>query len=289
MRSSGPATAPSGARSPRCCSPSAPRASGPLGTAPGALALALALAAATLGCGEAELIEIPIPDAVETRGYFGLTDGSCVRYRYSEGAATLFATTSITGPDETSVAGRSAYRWRLVRQASTQPEEEWLIEAQDDGELRLLRSIETQEGANRLTRTYTCFGDGCGDPDAEEPLLLGLEFEADALALPVGSTFVTTTTPELSAGEPAPEEHTVTVLDEPTLPGPAGDVAGKELLYQRAVGVTQPRTIVLGLVPGVGLATLRLGSTRYTACDWRVCDTDGNCEGPPTCAELSCS
>lgn len=243
------------------------------------------------GCGDDEIPPTPIPDAEETRQYFGLTDGSCIRYRFAQSGATLFATASVLGPDLASVAGREVYRWQFLLPQSTQPVDEWLIEAQDDGELRLLRAIDGSGQSGRVTRTYTCFGDDCPPADETEPQLLGLEYEDDQPALPLGSTFQVTTTPEISTGTSEPEEHTVVVQNEimVTPPRATEPVLAKEVAYQVRRGTGASRNMVFDLVPGQGFATVQDGPVVYTACDWRVCDLDGNCQGASSCAELSCN
>ncbi len=240
----------------------------------------LALLVACAACGETEIPDEPVPTADEARAFFGLTDGSCARYRFSIGGIPSFATVEITGPNEISIAGRSVYS-RVFRFATGGLPTEWFVEARDGGELRLLRLDDDAGG--RRSRRY---------PNDEAPLLLSLEYGADgAPTVAVGARFEVTTTPETTRGDPAPERHRVIVQRSVDLPIPGGETAaGLELLYEVTVGDESASQTLFGLVPGRGVARIQAPDGRtYQACDWRTCSADGVCEGAASCGELSCN
>lgn len=266
------------------------RSSTPLGGALSTALPSLLIALAAPACGEDRQIPVEVlPSADETRTFFGLTNGSCIRYRFN---TTLRATASVTGPNMTSIAGRTAYR-RLFAINGAGPPDEWFIEGQDDGELRLLR-LDTFPADERISTRYACVGtEMCPAPEEQEPTLLRLRFD-DAMQVVAeqGDRFEVVTTPVSVTGSMAePERHTVIVQQVGVdVPVPGGTTEpGVEMTYFRQVGNASPTTSTWRLVPGKGIAQIQEAGRTYQACAWRYCDAAGNCQGAPDCASLSCN
>lgn len=242
-------------------------------------------------CGDERQIPMEVlPSADETRAYFGLTNGSCVRYRFN---TSLRADSVITGPNMSSIAGRTVFE-RSFNVSGQGLADTWFIEAQDDGELRLLRFDTSTMDGQRLSTRYACVGsEMCPETDMQEPLLLQLRFDdAMTATLEQGQRFeVTTTPPSVSLGMPEAERHTVIVQGVGVdVPVPGGTTeSGVELTYARRLGNASPVTTTLRIVPGKGIAQIQEGGRTYQACAWRYCDASGNCQGAADCAQLTCN
>lgn len=238
-------------------------------------------------CGDDKEVPMdPVPTASEVRTQFGVTDGSCVRYRVNGGATTALATMS--GPESGRIAGRSAYVWRLVDPGSSQPSLEWLYDAQDDGELRLMRAISGPDP--RITRTYACEGSDCGNGDDIEPLVASFEYVDDVPALTKDVPLETVTTPDVSGAQAEMESHRVVYQADVAVMAPYAteSAMAQQLLYVRTAA-SGSDTMTFDLLPGYGFVAMQIGTKRYDACDWRICDDAGTCQGANSCSELSCN
>lgn len=242
----------------------------------------LALAALTGGaCGdEAQPPELLLPTADEVRAFAGLGPGSCIRYQRDQ--TRLEAVVEVSGPNDRVLPGRTVYRWSFRKTtAGSLPDLEWLLEPQDDGELRLAR-IETFVNGDRQVKTY---------PPDSEPLLLRLEYGSEGTpSLGLNARFEVQTTPEVTLGTPEPERHLVIVQDQRDVfvPGPEGSAPGFQLRYEQDIGTAEANT-VYRLAVGRGFTYIQEqpGET-FSACDWRICDLSGTCTGASSCNALDC-
>ena len=247
-------------------------------------AVFVAVAGGAYGCGEDSApvrIEAPAPELV--REAYGLGGGSCYQYQ----AGNLSATVTVDGPNTTSIVGRTVYRWSFRLQAGGLPND-WFLDTESNGEVRLLRSVEGQTSQERTTRNYQ-------DPGAA-PLFYRVIRDFDGSALLVDSRFKTDVTPDCAGPgcpDPVPvEEHEWTVQSNPDpVSTPEGEATPVELLYRRTIDGQQD-TAVYSLVPGRGFARIRtFDGTVYQVCNWRYCDGEGNCTGAASCdpADLRCN
>lgn len=246
-----------------------------------------ALAISAVGCSGEDPPEKQVPTPEQVRDYFALNGGNCYRYRFSEGAATLFANVEIAGPNMTSVAGKTVYVRKLTYDSGGLPQE-WFLDTESEGEVRLVRATSGRDRINRETRNY----------EAELPLFYALEFDLRGeFGLEQGDRFTTeATTPELCTGEEqtcaqgVAERHEWTVTsDTDTVTTPDGQETAIKLNY-KVKDDTRETTEVYSLVPGKGVARFtNADGTIFQLCAWRVCDSAGACFGAESCAELTCN
>lgn len=251
-----------------------------------AAGLALTLGALA-GCSGDDPPPIQTPTSEEIRDFFAYNPGSCWRYRFSQGGATLFATATMQGPDDTFVAGETLYS-REFRLDSGGFPTVWRLDTETAGQVRLLQSVGGDTQAERETRTY----------QAMPPIFANIEyaFGTTELEVEAGQRFETTTTPEVcsvSSGEctmDVSEEHEWTVTSTmANVNTPDGDQQAFRWQY-RIQTDTETTTRIYNIVPGRGVANfVEADGTQYQVCDWRVCDSAGNCVGAPSCDALSCN
>lgn len=253
-------------------------------SAAGALTVLTSLG--VVACSGDDPVEREVPTPAQVRDYFALNDGSCWRYRFQQGAATLFARVEVSGPNMQSVAGETVYVRKFTFESGGLPRE-WYLDTEADGEIRLLRATSGLDRTSRETRRY----------EETAPLFGALEFDVqNQFGLEQGDRFTTeSTTPELCTGEdqscaPGPAERhewTVTSTDEEVTTPDGQEVAVK--MNYRVSDDEGSRTEVYSLVPGKGVARFTdEEGTVYQVCAWRVCDSAGACIGAPSCAELDC-
>lgn len=264
-----------------------------------ALAGLLALGGA-LGCGEEQVFEPdPVPTADEVRSFFGLVDDACVEF-YDTATTVLPATMSVYPPSTALLAGRTTYRIALKRPG--QGYLEFLdVEAQDDGELRLLRmEVTAPGGSQRESVRYHCStidpDQPCPDRDAAEPVVLKLAYdEAGALTIAENS-FEVVTTPMIQLGTAAEARSTVVETVRTTVTTGVSTRAPYTGVTEQGVQIRLTRDVAgvesvirLKLVPYAGITEILIDGSTYQSCDWRVCDLAGNCVGADSCTTLQCS
>lgn len=240
------------------------------------------------GCGGEDPPEVQVPTPAEVRDYFGLGADSCWRYRYKQGSANLYRRVDITGPNDTSISGHVVYLRKLAFESGGLPQE-WYLDTESKGEVRLLRAADGADRQSRETRRY----------ETEPTPLFGqlaFDFGGD-LALEAGVRFTTEgATPELCTGEAqtcapgAAERHEWTVSGQEMVSTPDGD----EMAFKMSYKVTDDAgssTEFYWLVPGKGIAKFTDNNgTIYQVCNWRVCDAGGGCVGADNCTDqLTCN
>lgn len=240
----------------------------------------------TLACGSDEVPPKEVPSPAQVRSYFGINTDSCFRYAYSAGGATVYARISYTGPNMTSIAGKTVFVRAYSKESGGLPEE-WFLNTESNGQVRLLRSTEGQ-GGSRITRRYET-----------EPQPLFAELVFDKMNQPgvaVGDRFEVEATPKACIGNgdctDAPtEKHTWTVLAlDRMVTTPEGQVPAVELEYRVQAGADAPRVSTYSLVPGKGIAKFTdFTGTLHQVCAWRTCDAAGACTGAASCNDLICN
>ena len=251
-----------------------------------AIFAATGMAVAVSACGDDDApppVTAPAPEIV--RDAYGLNGGSCYRFR----AGNLFANATIEGPNTSSIVGRTVYRWSFRLQSGGLPDE-WFLETEQDGAVRLLRAVDGRTADERTTREYQ-------DTDTP-PLFYQLSQDRFGDIFLSDTTFVTEVTPVCNgAGCSDPvslERHEWVVQDDEAMvvsPDAPGGEPGVRLLYLRTInGSMMPAEYAL--VPGKGFAQIRaFDGTLWQACNWRYCDEAGNCAGAASCepADLACN
>ncbi len=234
-------------------------------------------------CGGEEAPPRPKPSAEQVRDYYGLNSGSCWRYKYQRAGATLFTDATLSGPNATSIAGRTVYV-RAVRQQSSTSVDEWFLDAEKDAEIRLVRST-FGNGAGRTTSRY----------ENSSPLFARLEFDrTQQVALNVGDRFESDVVPSVCVGSsdcadgPA-ERHEWAVLKADEMVMTADGPLTGYLLEYRIITDTERKTARYTLVPGRGfLRFTDFDGTFYDLCAYRACDSAGACVGAMSCNDLAC-
>lgn len=253
-----------------------------------AAATCLLSAFALTACGGEDPPAVELPSDEQVRDYFAVNNDSCWRYKYRQGNANLFRRVDITGPNMTSISGHTVYVRKVAYESGGGLPREWYLESAGQGELRMLRSADGRERDTRATRRYET---------GTTPLFGQLEFDfSGKYDLEVGARFTTeASTPDLCTGidqscAPGPaERHEWTVASEEMVTTPDG----QEMAFKMSYKVTDDArslTEFYWLVPGKGIAKFSdSDGTSYQVCDWRVCDSKGECVGAASCAELACN
>ena len=240
---------------------------------PAVCLFALGLAA----CGGGNKSEKPVPTPEFVRDNYALGGGSCWRYRFTSMGVPRFATASVEGPNEQSIAGHTVYVYSFRLESGGLPEE-WFFDTEADGEIRLLRSTEGQQ-MDRQTYRY----EGAEQP----PLFAKYEFDLAGQngELAPGERFEVDTIPEVcdaSSGDcmmGETERHTWTVLGEEMVNTPDGEAQALSLEYR-----LRGRTARYAFVEGKGFASFTdFDGTIYQLCGQRVCDSAGTCTGAADC------
>lgn len=243
-------------------------------SAPACVLASLVLAA----CGEDKPISRPVPSPEVVRNMYGLGDGSCWRYRFAQGGTSLYATVSVSGPNTTAIAGKTVFVRKLQLESGGLPLEDY-FDTSADGEVRLLRHVEGQQG-DRVTKRY--------EDDPEPPLFAKfIVVDADTARLTLGESWETTPTPK----ELPIERHVWSVLSETDpVDTPSGEQPSYKLNYNRSAGGGAMATSTFNVVPGFGVARfVDFDGTMYQVCDARVCDAAGTCTGAASCDALACN
>lgn len=250
------------------------------------LGLLLAPFALLAACGGDDPPPKEVPSPAQVRSYFGINTESCFRYAYSAGGATVYARISYSGPNMTSIAGKTVYLRAYSKESGGLPEE-WFLDTESNAEVRLLRSTEGQ-GGSRITRRYET------EP---QPLFAELAFDKmNQPSVAVGDRFEVESTPKECIGNgdctdaPA-EKHTWTVLAlDRMVTTPEGMLPAVELEYRVQAGTNAPRVSTWSLIPGRGIAKFTdFTGTLHQVCAWRTCDASGACTGAPSCNDLVCN
>ncbi len=243
-----------------------------------------ALASASLllsACGEREIPVKEVPKSEEVRDFYGLGNGSCWRYRYSINGSTVFARASVQGPNTQSIAGESLFELRFTEAGGGQPQE-WYLNAEADGEIRLARTAEGV-AASRVIKTY--------EDKATRPTFLKMDYDmANAAIVRAGDRFENDATPTIDGAAGDVENHVwvVNSVNEP-VNTPDGSKESVSLTYRKRIG-SETLTANYNLVPGLGFAKIvNAQGVTFQVCDQRVCDSQGNCVGANSCDELTCN
>ena len=250
-----------------------------------ALATLAGLALATACSGE-DPPPVQVPSPTEVRDYFALNNDSCWRYKFIRSGANLFARVDVTGPNDTSVAGKTVYVRKFALESGGLPVE-WFLNTEADADVRLVRATSGRDRTTRETRRYDA------DPT---PLFGTLEYaRSGEVQLEEGARFTVETTPTLCTGEEQTcadgtlERHEWTVLGSEAVSTPDGEQQAQKLQYVITAD-TGGGTANYFLVPGRGIAKFTdFDGTFYQVCDWRVCDSSGTCVGAESCAALTCT
>jgi hypothetical protein len=236
---------------------------------------ALGAALFLIGCGGEDTPPAPEkPSPAAVRATYGLSPGSCWKYRYSQGGVDLFATVDVEGPNMNAIAGRTVYIRRLRLESGGLPVEDY-FDTESNAEIVLLRHVEGRDAASRVTKRY--------DEDATPPIFA--RFRNDAMknaVMRAGDKFETMSTPK---DMPA-ERHVWSVLavDEPAMT-PMGEMPSYKLQYTRGTS----ETALYNIVPNFGAASfVDFAGVTHQVCAARVCDAAGACTGADSCSNLTC-
>jgi hypothetical protein len=228
-----------------------------------------------LACGGRQRPPEKVPTKEQVRDFYGLNAESCWLYRYTESGANLLLSITVSGPNDRVIAGEVVYIVKFIRITGGGLPDEWYLDAEENAEIRLRRSVVGSSEQTRVTSRY----------EDVAPLFAKLILEGTEAKLEVGERFQTDATPLDKDGNPAMlEQHRWTVQAEGEMVAtPSGMAESIALEYRKTTGA-ETDVGTYNLVPGFGYARFTDFDGRiYQVCDARVCDSTAACTGASAC------